>query len=117
VGAIAVHGVGGIFGVLCVGIFANGNYGAGWNGATTDGLPLAEDYSNAKKVEGLIEGKFGQFGAQLLAAVVIILVIGGIAYAFFSIQNKLTKGGIRSEHDDEVNGLDMPEMGVHAYVD
>ena len=31
VGAIAVHGVGGIFGVLCVGIFANGQYGAGWN--------------------------------------------------------------------------------------
>ena len=87
------------------------------NGATTDGLPLAEDYSNAKKIEGLIEGKFGQFGAQLLGAVVIILVIGGIAYAFFSIQNKLTKGGIRSSHEDEVNGLDMPEMGVEAYVD
>ena len=34
VGAISVHGVGGIFGVLCVGIFANGEYGAGWNGTT-----------------------------------------------------------------------------------
>src|SRR5262249_36335142 len=31
VGAISVHGVGGIFGVLCVGIFADGRYGAGWN--------------------------------------------------------------------------------------
>jgi ammonium transporter, Amt family len=65
----------------------------------------------------LIKGDVGQFFAQLLGVAVIIVVIGGIAYAFFSIQNKLTKGGIRSEHDDEVNGLDMPEMGVEAYVD
>ena len=35
VGAIGVHGVGGTFGVLCVGIFADGQYGAGWNGTTT----------------------------------------------------------------------------------
>ena len=33
VGAIGVHGVNGIFGVLAVGIFANGSYGDGWNGA------------------------------------------------------------------------------------
>ena len=32
VGAISVHGVCGILGVLCIGIFANGQYGAGWNG-------------------------------------------------------------------------------------
>ena len=40
VGAISVHGVGGIFGVLCIGIFADGRYGAGWNltdTATTEG--------------------------------------------------------------------------------
>ena len=35
VGAISVHGVNGIFGVLSVGIFANGKYGAGWNVTTT----------------------------------------------------------------------------------
>ena len=32
VGAIAVHGVYGAFGVLCVGLFANGTYGDGLNG-------------------------------------------------------------------------------------
>src|SRR5512138_1140135 len=32
VGAISVHGVNGLWGVISVGIFANGKYGAGWNG-------------------------------------------------------------------------------------
>ena len=36
VGAIAVHGVCGIYGVLCVGIFANGSYGGAWNGSDVD---------------------------------------------------------------------------------
>jgi Amt family ammonium transporter len=105
VGAIAVHGVGGIFGVLCVGIFANGRYGAGWNGSTSAG------------VKGLIKGDWGQFGAQALGAGVILTVILGFAYGFFKLQDKLTKGGIRSTPEDEINGVDMPEMGVLGYVD
>ena len=36
VGAISVHGVNGLWGVLSVGIFANGKYGAGWNGVVRD---------------------------------------------------------------------------------
>lgn len=103
VGAIAVHGVNGLFGVLAVGIFANGKYGAAWNGSSVEG------------VKGIIKGDWGQFGAQLLACVVLCTVIFGIAFAFFKIQNKLTKGGIRSAEEDEVNGLDLPEMGVTAY--
>jgi ammonia channel protein AmtB len=42
-------------------------------------------------------------------------VIFPIAYGFFSIQNKMTKGGIRSAEQDEIEGLDLPEMGVLAY--
>jgi Amt family ammonium transporter len=110
VGAIAVHGVGGIFGVLCVGIFANGQYGAGWNGAVkSDGTPI--------KVEGLIEGKFGQFAIQLIGALVIMVVIFSLAYGFFKFQDKFTKGGIRSLEADEIAGVDMPEMGVLGYYD
>jgi Amt family ammonium transporter len=110
VGAIAVHGVGGIFGVLCVGIFANGQYGAGWNLA-------AEDDGTLIKVEGLIKGEVGQFGAQVVGALTIIIVIFGIAFAFFKIQDKLTKGGIRPTEEVEACGLDVPEMGVLGYVD
>jgi hypothetical protein len=39
----------------------------------------------------------------------------GIVYAFFKIQNALTKGGIRPSEEDELVGLDLPEMGVLAY--
>ena len=40
VGAFSVHGVNGIFGVICVGIFADGTYGDGWSGVpgTVKGL-------------------------------------------------------------------------------
>jgi len=109
VGAISVHGVNGIFGVLAVGIFANGKYGAGWNGTTkiTEG------------VTGILYGGSGagQLAAQAAGALTILTVIFGIAFAFFKIQNALTKGGIRSDAEDEVAGLDLPEMGVLAYPD
>jgi hypothetical protein len=44
-------------------------------------------------------------------------VIFGVAYAFFSLQHRLTKGGIRPTADDEIAGLDVVEMGVPAYAD
>jgi Amt family ammonium transporter len=107
VGAIAVHGVCGTFGVLAVGLFANGSYGAGWNGSDSEGI------------KGLFWGDAGQLGAQALGVAVIWTVIGGIAYAFFKTQDtvskKMGKGGIRSAEADEIEGLDIPEMGVSAY--
>jgi Amt family ammonium transporter len=110
VGAIAVHGVCGSFGVLAVGLFSNGMYGAGWNGAMDDaGEKIA--------VKGLVYGEAGQLGAQALGLLVIWTVIFGFAFAFFTIQNKLTKGGIRTPEEIEVMGSDLPEMGVAAYND
>jgi Amt family ammonium transporter len=103
VGAISVHGVCGLFGVLSVGIFANGSYGAGWNGSGSSG------------VEGIIKGDWGQLGAQALGALVICTVILGIAYGFFKIQNAVMKDGIRPSEEDELAGMDLPEMGVLAY--
>jgi Amt family ammonium transporter len=103
VGAIAVHGVCGIWGVLCVGIFANGSYGGAWNG------------SDVPAIEGVVAGEFGQLGAQALGALVLCTVMFGFAFAFFKIQNALMKGGIRPPAEEEIAGLDLPEMGVLAY--
>jgi ammonium transporter, Amt family len=103
VGAIAVHGVCGTFGVLAVGIFANGSYGGGWNG------------SDVTAVEGVVAGEFGQLGAQALGAVVLWTVILGLAYAFFRIQNAVMVGGIRVPEAEELGGVDLPEMGALAY--
>jgi Amt family ammonium transporter len=106
VGAISVHGAGGLFGVICVGLFADGTYGVGWNGTGADAV---------KGVTGLFYGDGGQLVAQLIACGVICTVMFGLVYGFFKIQNALTKGGIRPSAEDELAGLDMPEMGVLAY--
>jgi ammonium transporter, Amt family len=110
VGAISVHGVGGLFGVLCVGIFADGTYGSGWNGT---GNAVADPVGHG--VQGIIKGDWGQLGAQAIGCLTLVTVMFGIVYGFFFLQNKLTKGGIRSDELDEMIGLDLPEMGVLAY--
>ena len=80
---------------------------AAWNGSEVEG------------VKGLFWGDAGQFAAQPLGVVVIWTVIFGVVFAFFKIQNAISKamgkGGIRSKEDHELAGLDLPEMGVLAY--
>jgi Amt family ammonium transporter len=120
VGAISVHGVCGSFGVLCVGIFSSGDYGinaiaegVGWNGTTNN---LTAD-GTARGITGILYGGsgWGQLTSQAIGVLVLWTVIFGVAFAFFKIQNALTKGGIRSTEEDELAGLDIPEMGVQAY--
>jgi Amt family ammonium transporter len=114
VGAISVHGVGGFFGVLCVGIFSSGDYGAGWN-LTTKGSA-----ATAPGITGILydfELGIRQLGSQLIAGLVVIFIMGGLAYAFFKIQNAIMKGGIRPTAEVEEMGVDRPEMGVIAYGD
>jgi len=122
VGAIAVHGVCGSLGVIAVGLFANGRYGVdaggpgiGWNGTTghVDANGVAEG------VTGILYSSSGagQLLAQLVGVAVIWTVMLGLASAFFKIQDRVTKGGIRSNPDDERAGLDLPEMGALAYPD
>lgn len=114
VGAVAVHGFGGSFGVLSVGLFGNGLYGAGWN-VTTKG----EAAESGLGVMGIFGGDFEiglrQLGAQALGVLTIWTVIFGIAFAFFKIQNAVMKGGIRPTAEVEVGGMDIPEMGALAY--
>jgi Amt family ammonium transporter len=113
VGAVSVHGVNGVWGVLSVGIFSSGAYGGGWN--LTDST-----VTSGKGVTGVLydlDLGVRQLGAQAAGVLVICTVMLGLAYAFFKIQDVLTDGGIRSTSEDEIAGLDLPEMGVLAYPD
>ena len=103
VGAISVHGVCGAFGVLAVGLFADGTYGAGLNGV-------------AGNVTGLFYGNAGQLGAQLIGAATNFIWVGGAAFAAWKLTGLLTNGHRVSVQAEEL-GLDLPEMGALAYPD
>ncbi len=111
VGAVSVHGVCGIWGVLSVGLFADGTFGAGWNGVgAASYLGVA-----GRGVTGLFYGDPSQLIAQIIDAAVCILWSFGSAYIFFSLQKKFMR--IRVHPEEEMAGLDMPEMGAYAYPD
>jgi Amt family ammonium transporter len=103
VGAISVHGVNGLFGVLAVGIFADGTYGGGLNGVTGN-------------VTGLLYGGTGQIAAQMIGACANFAWVGASAYAAWKITSFVTSGSRVSAAVEEL-GLDIPEMGSLAYPD
>ena len=103
VGAFAVHGANGFWGVLSLGLFADGKYGDGWNGVPGT-------------VKGLFYGDPKQFIAELIGGVTCFVFVFAVMYLFFKII-KGTRIGLRVPEQDELAGLDIPEMGVHGYVD
>jgi len=112
VGAVSVHGINGLWGVLSVGIFANGDYGAGWNGV------VRPDYVaqyGADGVRGLLYGDFSQFFAQGLDCFVVAVFGFCFAYVWFVVSDKITP--IRVKDEVEIEGLDIPEVGAPAYPD
>jgi len=97
VGAISVHGVNGLWGVLATGIFADGtaNYGG-------------------FQVTGLLYGNVGQFGAQVVGAIVAFAWAFGASYLFFKILDRIVP--MRVSPEVELAGLDIPEMGIAGYI-
>jgi Amt family ammonium transporter len=112
VGAISVHGVNGLWGVLSVGIFATGNYGAGWNGVTRD--EFVKKFGS-DGVRGLLYGDASQFFMQAIDCVVLAIFGFIMAYAWFKFSNLITP--IRVSRETEIQGLDIPEMGALGYPD
>jgi Amt family ammonium transporter len=102
VGAISVHGVNGFWGVIATGLFADGTYGDGLNGVEGG-------------VRGLFYGDASQLLAQLIAIAVLIVWGFGLSLIFFKVLDKVW--GLRVSPEDELEGLDIPEMGVLAYPD
>jgi ammonium transporter, Amt family len=102
VGAVPVHFTNGAWGLLSVGIFANGNPStAGWNGVQTP-------------VIGLLHGGGMQIIPQSLEVLSIFIVVGGLSFLFFKVLNAFKL--LRSAPSDELMGLDLPEMGMPGYT-
>ena len=102
VGAISVHGAGGLWGVLSVGLFADGtsNYGGSWNGVT-----------------GSVTGLFYGDASQLVAQLVGIATLIGFVFSFSYVLNWVLDIflGQRVSAETEIEGLDLPEMGQLGY--
>jgi len=102
VGAVSVHGVGGIWGLLSVGLFADGTYG---NYALTKPFATGLFYG----------GGWGQLIAQAISSVVVFAWAFGIGYIVFKLMDKTF--GIRVSPAEELQGLDIPEHGTPSYPD
>jgi Amt family ammonium transporter len=100
VGAISVHGTCGAWGVISLGVFADGTYGDGFN-------------SVAGGVRGILYGDAGQLMAQLIGPLVNFAFIFGASWLFFKALDALV--GMRVSPEVELEGLDVPEMGGHGY--
>ena len=112
VGAISVHGTNGLWGVLSVGIFATGEYGAGWNGVVRE--EMVKLYGS-DGVRGLLYGDFSQFIMQIIDCAVVAVFGFAMAYVWFKVSDLITP--IRVSKETEIEGLDGPEMGVLGYPD
>jgi Amt family ammonium transporter len=100
VGAVSVHAVNGVWGLISVGLFADGTYGL----CTTDG-PL---------VKGLFYGGgAGQLIAQVIGAAVCVTWAFTLGFIAFKLMDKYF--GIRISPEEELKGLDIPEHGQPAY--
>ena len=100
VGAVSVHGMSGLWGLLSIGFFADGTYG---------------NYSvEPPYVTGLL---YGGGGGQLLAQFISVLVVFawsfGLGYLMFKAMDKAF--GIRVPPEVELQGLDIPEHGTPGY--
>jgi Amt family ammonium transporter len=103
VGAISVHGTNGLWGVISVGLFADGksNYGGSWNGVT-----------------GSVTGLFyGDNGGQLVAQLIGVVTLLGFVFSLSFVFNLLIDWfvGQRVSAKSELQGLDLPEMGALGY--
>jgi Amt family ammonium transporter len=102
VGAISVHGTNGLWGVISVGLFADGksNYGGSWGGVNGN-------------VTGLFYGDAGQLVAQMIGVCTLV----GFVFTFSFVANWIIDAliGQRVGAKVELEGLDMPEMGALGY--
>lgn len=92
VGAVPVHAGAGVWGLIAVGIFADGTYGG---------------------VSGLVDGNANQIVLQIIDVVTVVVWTGATAFLTFFVIKKAM--GLRASREEELAGLDVPEHGTEAY--
>ncbi len=104
VGAIAVHGYTGSWGLIAVGLFALGP-GEG---------SILEGAAYTAETAGLFYGGgIGLLLIQLVGVVLSIVWAFGISYIIFKILDVII--GLRVSEEHEIAGLDVVEHGISAY--
>jgi len=94
VGAFPVHGICGVWGTICVGIFRRASLGLANDGFVYSGNPM-------------------QLGIQLVgvvSAVGFIVVAMGVVFKLIDLTV-----GLRISREEELRGLDIGEHGMEAY--
>ena len=94
VGAFPVHGMCGVWGTLCVGIFGKASLGLANNGFIYGGNPM-------------------QLGIQIVgivSTITFIIVSMGIVFKMIDLTV-----GLRISREEELRGLDIGEHGMEAY--
>jgi Amt family ammonium transporter len=100
-GVTAIHGACGGWGLVAVGIFANGTASQGLNGVDTP-------------MRGLFfGGGWHQFAPQFLGGIMIFGAVFGLAYLAIHLVKKIV--GLRVKLADELKGLDWPQLGALGY--
>ena len=93
--AFGVHGIGGIWGTLATGLFA-------------------EKAVNAAGADGLLFGNAKLFLVQLLLVVLVPLFAAAMTWIIFKAVDALV--GMRVEKKDEIVGLDLTQQSESAYT-
>jgi Amt family ammonium transporter len=106
IGAVAVHGICGIWGTLSLGLFATGQYGAPG--------PTGADNSPGAVVTGLFYGGgANQLITQAIGSAVITVTTFGLGMGLMYLVK--ATGTLRVSAEIEREGLDLHEHGGHAY--
>jgi Amt family ammonium transporter len=91
---VGIHGVGGLLGTLCLGLFAS-------------------TVVNPGGVDGLFNGNPGQLGVQLFGAVVVSVYAFVVSWVIFKVIDVTV--GLRLSDEAETAGLDSSEHSETAY--
>lgn len=100
--AFGIHGIGGTLGAVLTGVFATNQVNSGLKDSGGRLLPL-----------GLVDGHAGQIVNQVIGCAISWILAIVLTLIILKICDMIL--GVRVEHDEEVQGLDLTMHGEEAY--